>query len=31
VGAVSADEPGLVTLRHGRPVTIAHLGWDHVG
>jgi len=31
VGTVSAGEPGLVTLRHGRPVQLTRLGWDHVG
>jgi thiamine-monophosphate kinase len=31
VGTVSAGEPGLTTLRHGRPVRLARLGWDHVG
>lgn len=31
VGTVSAGEPGLTTVRHGRPVRLARLGWDHVG
>jgi thiamine-monophosphate kinase len=32
VGTVSADgTPGLATLRGGRPVRLARLGWDHVG
>ena len=31
VGTVGAGAPGLVTLRHGRPVRLPRLGWDHVG
>jgi thiamine-monophosphate kinase len=31
VGTVTAGDPGLATLRHGRPVGLAQLGWDHVG
>lgn len=31
VGVVTGGEPGVLTLRAGHPVQLAHLGWDHVG
>ena len=31
VGVASAGAPGLTTLRHGHPVRLRRLGWDHVG
>jgi thiamine-monophosphate kinase len=31
VGTVNVGEPGVTTLRHGLPVRLARLGWDHVG
>ena len=31
VGTVSAGELGVATLRHGRPIQLDRLGWDHVG
>ena len=31
VGTVTGDAPGLTTLRAGRRVRLARLGWDHVG